>query len=236
MNRLKGIYGLVIALILVGSAQAQGIDKEAYKHYINPDLYGEFVDGFIVTKDNERIETKIRYEYPTSYQIANHPLIILNEKGKEKKVEKAELIGFGIQDKVYVPEMLGGKIMWLMLLVEGAVQQTIFFQPYQDRPDNYYAVSHIVTHNPKEESMYIGHLAVNFNLKMSKFLDDNPEMAAKILAKEKGYHFVNYAKIVAEYNLWYNKQHPGEVTYILPVPNYEEIIANDVGKLVKEEN
>ena len=236
MKTKRTFFSLLVALISSTLVFAQGIDKEAYKHYINPELYGQYLDGFVVTKDYERIETKIKYEYPTYYQNARHAVITLNEKGKEKKFDKSELVGFGVDDQVYVPEMFGGKIMWLLLHREGAVQSTIFFHPEGGHPAEYYTVNHIVTHNIKEESLYVGHLAVNFNLKMSKLIEDYEDLATKVMAKEEGYHFVNISKILALYNLWYNEQHPGKVHYILPMPDYESIIANDVGRLIKEEN
>ena len=237
MRRLKHVLIAIIGLSIPGHfASAQDVDESAYMHYISPELYGEFVDGFIVTKDYERIDLQVRYEYPTLYQNSHHEVLVLNEKGKQKKYDKSDLVGFGVNDQVFVPEKIGGKTMWVMLTTEGIIQQTVFFQPQSGHPAQYYVVNHIVTNNANNESIYVGHLAVNFNLKMSEMVADYPELAKKIHDKETGYHFVNYSKLIAEYNAWYNQQNPGEVHYILPIPDYDAIIAHDAGRLVKEEN
>ena len=237
MSSVKRLLILLIAIpMAMPTTMAQDVDQEAFMHYINPEIFGEFVDGFLVTKDYERQDFQLRYEYPTLYQNNLHEVIILNEKGKQKKYDKSQLVGFGVDGQVFVPEKLGGKTMWLMLTTEGIIQQTVYFQPEMGHPAAYYVVNHIVTNNATDESIYVGHLAVNFNLKMSKMIADYPELAKKVYDKEPGYHFVNYRKIIAEYNLWYNTQNPGEVHYILPVPDYEALIRNDAGKLVQEEN
>ena len=234
---MKNFFAIVFSVFGFLEASAQDIDKKAYLHYVNPDLYGEFVDGYLVTKDFEKIKAKIRYELPTLYQNHHQPVITLNKKGKEQKTDKTGLLGFYVNNQMFVPEKVGGKTMWLMLTVEGIIQQTILFQAESTHyPPEYFTINHIVTHNGLDESYYVGHLAINFNRTMSKFISDNSEMAAKVSNKEKGYHFVNYQKIIAEYNLWYNNTYPDKVKYLLPVPDYQQMIDHDAGKLVEEEH
>jgi hypothetical protein len=41
---------------------------------------------------------------------------------------------------------------------------------------------------------------------MSKLVDDYPELAAKVEAKEKGYGLMKIYDIVDEYNVWWAKK------------------------------
>lgn len=49
--------------------------------------------------------------------------------------------------------------------------------------------------------------ATNFKKNMSKYLEDYPELAAKIANKEDGYGIGNIEDIIREYNAWYLKNH-----------------------------
>ncbi len=53
-------------------------------------------------------------------------------------------------------------------------------------------------------------MLTNFKKNMSKLVADNPQLAAKIKNKEKGYHYYDVEKIIREYNKWYIQNHPGK--------------------------
>jgi hypothetical protein len=234
---MKNLFAVVFSVLGFIELSAQDIDKKAFMNYINPELYGEFVDGYLVTKDFEKIPAKIRYEHPTLYQNNRHPVVTLNKRGKEQKNDKSGLAGFSVNGQMFVPEIVAGKTMWLMLTIEGAIQQTILFQAETSHyPPEYFTINHLVTHNILNESYYVGHLAINFNRTMAKLVSDNEALAARISSKDLGYHFVNYQKLIAEYNLWYNRTNPGKVKYLLPVPDYQQLIDRDAGKLVEGEH
>ena len=48
--------------------------------------------------------------------------------------------------------------------------------------------------------------ALGFAKRMSKLVDDYPELAAKVEAKEKGYGLFKIYDIVDEYNAWWAKK------------------------------
>ncbi|WP_296296075.1 hypothetical protein [Lentimicrobium sp.] len=42
---------------------------------------------------------------------------------------------------------------------------------------------------------------------MSKYLEDYPELSAKVAGKQEGYRAWDIEKIIREYNEWYTKNH-----------------------------
>jgi hypothetical protein len=51
-------------------------------------------------------------------------------------------------------------------------------------------------------------MLIGFKKKMSKLVADYPELSKKIAEKQSGYRWNDIEKIVAEYNEWYNGNHP----------------------------
>ena len=233
---MKIFLSVLFSIVGLLETFAQDIDKGAYLNYINAELYGEFVDGYFINKNLEKIEVKLKYEQPALFQNSRHPVYFLDEEGEEKKRNKSDLLAFFLNDHLIVPEVVGGKTMWLMLSVEGPIQQTILFQPQSNKyPPDFYSVNRIVSQSEFKESIYVGHLAVNFNRTMSRLTRDNQALTALISEKQKGYMFVNYKKIIAEYNLWFNATYPEKMQYLLPVPDYQKFIDNDTGKLIEHQ-
>ena len=62
---------------------------------------------------------------------------------------------------------------------------------------------------PNIEVVDVSGMLIGFPKKMSAYVKDFPELAAKITNKEKGYGFTNINSIVREYNTWYMSQNPG---------------------------
>lgn len=62
---------------------------------------------------------------------------------------------------------------------------------------------------PNSEVVDVSGMLMGFPKKMSAYVKDFSELAAKITNKEKGYGFTNINSIVREYNTWYMSQNPG---------------------------
>jgi hypothetical protein len=62
---------------------------------------------------------------------------------------------------------------------------------------------------PDKKIIDISSMLLGFSKKMSEYVKDYPELAAKITAKEKGYGFTSINSIVREYNTWYMGKNPG---------------------------
>ena len=233
---MKLFLSVLFSIVGLLETIAQDLDKEAYLNYIQPELYGKFIDGFLIDRDFQKTEVKIKYEQPAIFQNSRHPVYILDEEGEEKKVNKVDLAAFFMNGHLIVPEKIGGKMMWLMVSIEGPIQQTILFQPQSSKyPPEFYSVNHLVSQREFKESYLVGHLAINFNRTMSRITRDNKEMSTQISEKAKGYLFFNYKKIIAEYNIWYNTTYPDKFHYFLPTPDYQNFIDNDAGRLIEQQ-
>jgi hypothetical protein len=62
---------------------------------------------------------------------------------------------------------------------------------------------------PDKKIVDVSGMLLGFPKKMSEYVKDYPELAAKITAKEKGYGFTNINNVVREYNAWYMAKNPG---------------------------
>lgn len=61
---------------------------------------------------------------------------------------------------------------------------------------------------PNGEVIDLAGLLLGFAKKMSGYVSDDPELAAKITNKEKGYGVLNINNVVREYNTWYMSKNP----------------------------
>lgn len=62
---------------------------------------------------------------------------------------------------------------------------------------------------PDKKVVDVSGLLLGFAKKMSEYVKDYPELAAKITAKEKGYGFASINSVVREYNAWFMSKNPG---------------------------
>jgi hypothetical protein len=62
---------------------------------------------------------------------------------------------------------------------------------------------------PGGEVVDISSLLLGYVKKMSGYVKDYPELAAKITNKEKGYGLMNINNVIREYNAWYLSKNPG---------------------------
>jgi hypothetical protein len=62
---------------------------------------------------------------------------------------------------------------------------------------------------PNGEVVDISSLLLGYAKKMSGYVKDYPELAARITNKEKGYGMLNINNVVREYNTWYMSKNPG---------------------------
>lgn len=61
---------------------------------------------------------------------------------------------------------------------------------------------------PNGETIMAPTLVIGFRKRMSEYLKDYPELAGKIINKEKGYGILNVYDIFREYNKWYMEKNP----------------------------
>ena len=224
---MKNIFILLLTSLAV-TGFTQNIDQTAYQRYINIELIGQKVPGYYI-QGNKRVEAEIKYVAPVEFQDASIPFIIDKGNGNEV-LPKSKINAIGFDNHVFVPEDLGDSVIWVMVSREGAIRETIFFKPEPMINPQYYKVNHLVTNTLKHEGHFVGSLAVNFNKIMSSLTTDNEEISQKVQAREQGYRFIDYQKIIAEFNLWFQTTYPKKIKYINEVPDFQALIENDMSK------
>lgn len=223
----KTLYFLIF-LLASSSLVAQNVNQKAYERYINTDLYNQMVQGFYI-QGNKKVEAKIKYVPPIDMQDPSNYIILDRGKGEEV-VPKSKVNAIGIDNHIFIPEDLGDSVVWVMLEQEGALRETIFFNPIPPGNPTYYKVSHLITNTTTHEGHFVGSLAINFNKVMAGLTSENVEITEKIANREQGYRFIDYKKIIAEYNLWILNTYPKRIKYIGEVPDYQAVIDNDLSK------
>jgi hypothetical protein len=88
----------------------------------------------------------------------------------------------------------------------------------------------LLTNTITHVGQFVGSLAINFNKIMANMTKEYEEMSQKIAARESGYRFIDYKKIIAEYNLWYQTKYPKRIKYIGEVPDFQAIIDSETNK------
>ena len=59
---------------------------------------------------------------------------------------------------------------------------------------------------------------------------ENADMSQKIKDREAGYRFIDYKKIVAEYNLWFQDEYPKRIKYFGEMPDIQALIDSETNK------
>lgn len=221
----------ILTLLLSGLAIttfSQNVDETAYQRYIDVELYGQMVPGYYL-QGNKKVEALIKYQPPIDFQNEAMPLIVDKGDGEET-LPKTKINAVAINERIFVPEDLGDSVVWVMLSREGAIRESIYFQPQPANNPKYYRVGHLVTNTLSHEGYFVGSLAVNFNKLMANMTSDNPEISEKIASRQQGYRFIDYQKIIAEFNLWFQEKYPKKIKYVGEVPDFQALIDNDLSQ------
>ncbi|MEN8249579.1 MAG: hypothetical protein ABFS32_11650 [Bacteroidota bacterium] len=225
---MKKITALLTILLAFTHLYGQQVDRTAYERYIDVENYGKLLPGYYI-QGKKKVEVNIKYVPPIEMQNPDKPIII--DKGEGEEVlskNKIDAVSYG--DHLYIPEDLGDSVIWVMLAAEGAIRTTIFFDPEPEERPQYYKINHMVTNTITHESYFLGALAINFNKVMASLTAENEEISRKIADRKQGYRFIDYKKIIAEYNLWFQTEYPKKIKYFGDVPDFQSIIDNDLGK------
>lgn len=229
---MKKFPAILILLLVLSQVNAQQVDQTAYERYIEVENYGKFLPGYYI-KGKKKVEANIKYMPPIEMQNPESPIIINVGNGEEILAKnKIEAVSYG--EHIYIPEDLGDSVIWVMLDSEGAIRTTIFFDPEPEDKPSFYKINHMVTNTITHESYFLGALAVNFNKVMASLTAENKEISNKISDREQGYRFIDYKKIIAEYNLWFQNEYPKRIKYFGEVPDFQSIIDNDLGKYLQK--
>lgn len=219
---------LILTILAIVPVFSQDVDQSAYQRYINVELYGQMIPGFYI-QGNKKVEASIKYTEPIKMQDPSIGLTVDKGKGEEV-ISKSKLNAISLNGHIYIPEDLGDSVIWVMLEREGSIRETVYFSPQPAVSPKYYSINHLVTNTSSHEGHFVGSLAVNFSKIMVNMTIENSELSGKIAKREQGYRFIDYKKIIAEYNLWFHGEYPKRIKYVGEVPDFQALIDNDVSK------
>jgi hypothetical protein len=225
---MRRIFVFTLIVLADITVFAQDIDQSAYRRYINTDLYNQMVPGYYI-HGHKKVDAQIKFLPPVEMQSPAVAITIDAGKGEEI-LDKSKISAVALDNHIYVPENLGDSVIWVMLEGEGAIRETIYFKPVPAFNPTYYKINHLVTNTITHEGHFIGSLAINFNKIMVNLTKENSEISQKISNREQGYRFIDYKKIIAEYNLWYQTKYPKRIKFIGEIPDYQALIDNDLSQ------
>jgi hypothetical protein len=225
---MSKLLTVLLSFLVSVPAWSQNVNESAYERYLNKDLFNQMLPGYYM-QGKKKVEAKIKFLAPIEMQNPDIPIIIDKGKGEEE-LSKGKLSAIFIDDKYFIPETLDDSVVWVLLEHEGAIRQTIYFEPVPKKEPRYYKVYHLVTNTITHEGQFVGSLAINFNKIMAAMTEEYADISAKIAGRKEGYRFIDYKKIIAEYNLWYQNEYPKRVKYINEVPDFQALIESESNK------
>ena len=222
----------ILTILAIIPAFAQDVDQTAYQRYVNIELYNQMIPGYYL-QGNKKVDAQIKFLAPIEMQSPAVALLINKGKGDEV-LPKSKISAVSFDNHIYVPEDLGDSVIWVMLEREGAIRETLYFKPEPANNPTYYKINHLVTNTTTHEGHFVGSLAINFNKIMANLTRENTEISEKVSNREQGYRFIDYKKIIAEYNLWFQNKYPKRIKYIGEIPDFQALIDNDISKYLPE--
>jgi hypothetical protein len=225
---MRRLFTLLSTLLVIFPAMAQQVNESAYERYINKANFDQMIPGYYV-QGNKKTEASIKCQSPVDLQNLHKDFTIDKGKGEEE-LAKSKVTAISYDNKIYIPENISDTVVWVMLGSEGAIRESIYFEPIPKKHPEYYKVMHLVTNTSTQEGHFIGSLAINFNKIMAEMTKENVEMTEKIINREAGYRFIDYKKIIAEYNMWFQNEYPKRVKYIGEVPDFQAILESESNK------
>lgn len=225
---MRKLFTLLITLLVIFPALAQQVNESAYERYINKANFDQMIPGYYI-QGSKKTEASIKCQSPVDLQDQHKEFII--DKGKEEEgLAKSKVTAISYDGKIYIPENISDSVLWVMLGSEGAIRESIYFEPIPKKHPEYYKVMHLVTNTTTQEGHFIGSLAINFNKIMAEMTKENADISEKIKNRESGYRFIDYKKIVAEYNMWFQNEYPKRIKYIGEVPDFQAIVDSEANK------
>ncbi|MBP9068249.1 MAG: hypothetical protein KBG47_01990 [Bacteroidia bacterium] len=192
-------------------------------NFINEKLFDKPMRGYYMDLNGKIVDAVIKYQSPEMMNSPKSTLLIYktayNEPGFTEDESnnfvaaklKQEVLVFFVNGHVYVP-VDGDK--WCILLKEGAIRQSVYiFKSQTGSGKTGFGESQFI-HKHAGKSMAVATMGLGFKGNMANMVEDNKELATKIENKEEGYKFLQYTKIIGEYNAWFDKQYPNKLNYI----------------------
>lgn len=179
---------------------------QAHTQFYKMDLIGQYLEGYIIDRGYFKKDVKILYEAPELMMHNNIPLKLDIDNYKSDFPKPNSVHAFYVAGQLFV---FTGEY-WDILLEEGAISK--LGRVVKDKDGNYITTDLIQKVGLSPENTLS--LALGFKNKMSKYVEDHEELAAKIKNQESGYKLRDLDKIISEYNRWYEENYPDKVRYL----------------------
>lgn len=174
--------------------------------------YGKFFDCTIIFKSGETKKLYIRYHHPGVLMGAANPL----ETQSEAYIDKGLIEVFYLNGQCWVERSTPVGKQWVLLVRQGGIEHITYITTAVTTTDGTTPNATVVTGDmisKNGQSETSSSMILGYKKKMSQFISDYPELAAKVSNGEKGYGFITYLNVVDEYNTWFEKTNPGKTKY-----------------------
>ncbi len=202
------------ALLLVSAAtlSAQNWDPSVYR-------MGDLYPGYVIDAAGTRTDGYIKLQ--DRYSMQNDVQFFANQEDKKSKMKykTSDLKEYKVADKVYhcinySGGLSGSAIRANLVVAEGCIMQYVWY----NKAENFALIqkganeteeaymerlypSVMVFMKPGDEKpRSLDYFGLKFATKMSEYVAENKELAAKVLAKEDGYGMLRIMEIIQEYN------------------------------------
>ncbi|MEO8590504.1 MAG: hypothetical protein ABI432_14100 [Flavobacteriales bacterium] len=208
---LRFLFSAVL-FVAISATHAQNWDPSVYHS-------GELYPGYIIDASGKKTEGYIKMQ--DRYSMQNEVLFFTDKEDKKSKVKyKADdLKEYRIADKVYrcinySGGLSGSAIRANLVVAEGCITQYVWY----NRAENWALLqkgaseteeefmarlypSVMVFMKPGDEKpRSLDYFGLKFATKMSEYVAENKELAAKVANKEDGYGMLRILEIIQEYN------------------------------------
>ncbi len=210
MTRISTFLTLLILPFM--ATLAQNWDPSVYR-------MGDLYPGYVIDASGARTDGYIKFQ--NRYEMQNEVLFFASQEDKKSKVKykTSDLKEYGIADKVYhcinySGGLIGSAVRANLLVKGGCINEYVWY----DRAENYAMMqklpneseeeymarlypSKMVLNKPGDEKpRSLDYFALKFPVKMSEYVAENKDLAAKVANKEDGYGMLRIMEIIAEYN------------------------------------
>ncbi|WP_299683636.1 hypothetical protein [uncultured Dokdonia sp.] len=182
----KSLLTLVLIVFVTLSITAQ---QQKYR-------VSNFYEGYIITKDGNKEKGYILYQDET---VRYKKVVFKKErKGKKQRFSVKDIKGYKVAGETYhaiqYKDVVFKQSYFLLLEKEGCINT----YKRRDIIDGEWQNEMILSLDGDAISTQT--FALGFAKKLSAFIKDNKELAAKVKNKEKGYRLLSLEAIIAEYN------------------------------------
>lgn len=214
---MKKIFISIITLFVHYFCEAQDWSGSTYEYY-------KPASGYVILTNGDTLRGYVLH----GDRISNQKNCIfyedISKKSNYKSFKPKELRGYFVGDKTYKTLNFSGGLLskpqsFVLLIKEGRISQFIYYSreagilgpvKFGNETDAQFdarvSKDEIIWNKDGEEPIQYASLVLGFAKKISKLVEDYPELTSKIANKEKGYGIMNMTSIADEYNLYWKSK------------------------------